>query len=330
MPRDTSSGSLAVHTAGTLLCLGLVHRALRAPDRAGGSGRRIALGLTVLPAVLLVAGLVVAVGPVAVELTLAGGWLWTGLAASRRDTTQPWAGRVSPLFGSLGIVEMLWTAEHLQPGAWAMPAVALLASVAMVTLHCAFVDLPAAPRSAAEPHGEDEPRDRLVAAAGSRRTSPTAFDVSRVVATLVAQRVADGHDIRLRGGAGGTAHGHPADLAAVLDELLANAARHAPQSPVTVHLVAIADRIEVSVADHGPGLSAAEAERVLGSGPVDARPTSRVPGLQAARALMERSGGRLELRTRIGGATFVAALPASAATGTAGAHRDGWHVALRA
>ncbi len=339
LPLGTSPGDV-VHTAGTLVCLGLVHRALRATDRVGRADRRFVLGLTGLLATgvaVTAAATALAQAPrdrvlglVAVQLALAAGWLWTGLAASRRDTTQPWAGRVSPLFGSLGIVEVLQAAEHLQPGTWGMPAVALLGSVAMVTLHCAFVDLTAAPRSAADPHREDELHDRVVPVTEAWRTSPTAFDVSDVVAAAVAHRAAGGRDIRLRGGGGGTAHGRPADLAAVLDELLANAIGHAPHSPVTVHVVAIADRIEVSVADRGPGLSAEKADRVLGAGPADVRPSSRVPGLQAARALMERSGGRLELRTRIGGTTFVAVLPASRAAAPAGAHRDGWHAALQA
>ena len=65
-----------------------------------------------------------------------------------------------------------------------------------------------------------------------------------------------------------------------------------------MHVVAIDARIEISVTDRGPGMSAVDATRAVG-------------GLHVARALMARNGGGLELRNRIGGTTFVLVLPAA-------------------
>ena len=78
---------------------------------------------------------------VAVNVLLGGTWVALGLAASLRDAKQPWAGRVAPLYASLGLVEMLRGLDQVRPGAWALPAAALLGSVAMITAHAAYVDL---------------------------------------------------------------------------------------------------------------------------------------------------------------------------------------------
>ena len=111
----------------------------------------------------------------------------------------------------------------------------------------------------------------------------------------------------MRGGAG-FAHARSGDLTVALEKLLVNAHTYATHSPVTVHVVAIGPRIEISVADHGPGMSAAAADSAFGSAEVG---RGSGLGLHMARALMQRNGGDLELRNRIGGTTFVLTLPAA-------------------
>jgi signal transduction histidine kinase len=132
------------------------------------------------------------------------------------------------------------------------------------------------------------------------------LDVAGVVTAVVERFREDGLDIRLRQAGAGEACGRATDLAVAVESLLDNAGRFAPTSPVDVHVVAISDRVEVSVIDRGPGLSALTAETALadpaygGGG-----------GLSVARELMRRSGGDLLLRNRIGGASFVLTLPTS-------------------
>jgi nitrogen-specific signal transduction histidine kinase len=70
--------------------------------------------------------------------------------------------------------------------------------------------------------------------------------------------------------------------------------------------------VEISVSDRGPGLSADTAERAFAAHGGD-RDTGL--GLHVARSLVTGNGGELELRSRIGGATFVISLPAVGAVG---------------
>lgn len=162
----------------------------------------------------------------------------------------------------------------------------------MVTAHAAYVDLVEAARFASTIRRRTE---EIRAGAGMPAGAPAStepvadFDVRACVRTVVEQRRSSGQEVRLRGGAG-FAHARSGDLTVALDKLLVSADTYAPHSPATVHVVAIGPRVEVSVADHGPGMSAAAAT----SG----------PGLHVARALMERNGGVLELRNRIGGTTL--------------------------
>lgn len=109
------------------------------------------------------------------------------------------------------------------------------------------------------------------------------------------------------------AQGDPARLAQVLELLLENAAKYAPEG-ATVVLAdwADADRTLVCVGDSGPGVPAADRERVF-------EPFVRLEGgeasgsgvgLFAARRLVAAMGGRLWIEDRQGGGSqFVAALP---------------------
>jgi signal transduction histidine kinase len=115
------------------------------------------------------------------------------------------------------------------------------------------------------------------------------------------------------------AHGDPMRLAQVLELLLENAAKYAPEGATVV----VADwtdgaEVRVAVGDDGPGVPLEERERVFepfvrGDATVDGdRPGSGV-GLFAARRLMAGMGGRLWIEDKLAGGTqFVAALPAAA------------------
>jgi hypothetical protein len=308
---DPAGPGLAARALGTAACLAFALRAMTVTDEGRPTSWAGTLLVSAVTALLGLAGLagLAAVTPgrvsgpallgALVEVVLAGSWLVIGLAASVRDAVQPWAGRVAPLYASLGLVELLNALDQLRPGAWALPSSALLASVAMVTVHSAYVDLLDATRLAAAVDRRTRQicLGRQADADGPGTEQVTDVDVTEVVAAAVLPHLEAGQEVRVRGGAG-IAHARSGDLTAAVQRLLVRAATHAPGSPVTVHVVAIGTRVEVSVTDRGPGMSAGDASRA-------------VTGLQAVTSMMARNGGRLELRNRIGGTTFVLVLPAA-------------------
>jgi two-component system OmpR family sensor kinase len=139
--------------------------------------------------------------------------------------------------------------------------------------------------------------------------SPMVFELSEVLRTAVATRRATGQDVRLHGSAG-LVHGRPGDVATVVQNLLVNAATHAPGSPVTVTVVPAGSHVEISVSDRGPGLTEAEAEAAFARGARGASSTGSGLGLYVARSLMQKVGGDVELRNRVDGATFVVVVKA--------------------
>jgi signal transduction histidine kinase len=241
---------------------------------------------------------------VTVKLALATAWLALGLIATEHDRHVGWARRLAPMLVSIGVVELLRALEHVRPDQhrWGLAATALLASLAMLAMHAAFVDLIESSRAGLR--GADRPLAPASATLPPTRETVHEVPVAEVVAEVAAQHRSLGQEVRLRGGAGTVAaRARTGDLVAALDAVLANAAEHACGSPVTVHVVAIADRVEVAVTDRGPGLTAAAADRLFADDM-----TTR--GLAVARQLLRRNGGELVLRNRIGGATFVLSLPA--------------------
>jgi two-component system OmpR family sensor kinase len=117
-----------------------------------------------------------------------------------------------------------------------------------------------------------------------------------------------------------TVTGDEPRLHQVLDNLLANARTHTPPgTPVSVELRQVDGRAELSVADHGPGLTEEQAARVFER--FYRTDTSRARasggaglGLSIVAAVAEAHGGTTEARpTPGGGATFVIALPLGAA-----------------
>jgi two-component system sensor histidine kinase KdpD len=112
-------------------------------------------------------------------------------------------------------------------------------------------------------------------------------------------------------------HGDGPQLQRVVVNVLENALKFSPADrPVDIRVTARGEVVEVAVSDHGPGVAAADAERIF-------EPFSRgtrsgdVPGsglgLAIARGLARSNGCELRLAPRDGeGATFVLTLPATA------------------
>jgi two-component system, OmpR family, sensor histidine kinase KdpD len=111
----------------------------------------------------------------------------------------------------------------------------------------------------------------------------------------------------------------PVRLDQVLTNLLDNARRHAGAAPVTLTGRATDGRVELRVADHGPGIPEPERERVFDQF-YRLRRNGRAPegtgmGLAICRGIVEALDGRIWVEeTSGGGATFVVSLPAA----------DGW------
>jgi two-component system sensor histidine kinase KdpD len=106
----------------------------------------------------------------------------------------------------------------------------------------------------------------------------------------------------------------PVRLDQILTNLLDNANRYAPGSPITLRAAAVGSQVELRVADHGPGVPETERERIFeqfyrlkGGG---RRPEGTGMGLAICRGIADVLGGGLHVETTPGGgATFVLRLP---------------------
>jgi signal transduction histidine kinase len=113
---------------------------------------------------------------------------------------------------------------------------------------------------------------------------------------------------------GRRALGDPARFAQVLELLLENAAKYAPEGMAIVVADWVAqNEVRVCVGDEGPGIPAADRDRVFEPFVrLDGERPGAGVGLFAARRLMTAMGGRLWIEDKLaGGSQFVAALQAA-------------------
>jgi PAS domain S-box-containing protein len=112
----------------------------------------------------------------------------------------------------------------------------------------------------------------------------------------------------------GTAAGDADRIQQVLVNLLDNALKYGGE-PVTVRAERFDGVVRISVADSGPGIALAEQQRIFekfyrGDPHLSRAPSGTGLGLYISRELVQRMGGRLEVRSEPGaGATFVVELP---------------------
>jgi PAS domain S-box-containing protein len=111
----------------------------------------------------------------------------------------------------------------------------------------------------------------------------------------------------------GAASGDSDRIQQVLVNLLDNAAKYG-DSPVKVSAESTNGVVRIAVSDSGPGISAADRERIFEkfyrADPQTTRARGTGLGLYISRELAQRMGGRLRLASRPGeGATFVVELP---------------------
>ena len=95
-----------------------------------------------------------------------------------------------------------------------------------------------------------------------------------------------------------------------LDNLVANAARHAPGEEVVITLEDTRDGVLISVSDRGPGVAAADRERIFQPGVALGERAGTGLGLAVTRAIAVAHGGLLTVDSTPGkGSTFTLALP---------------------
>jgi two-component system, OmpR family, phosphate regulon sensor histidine kinase PhoR len=116
----------------------------------------------------------------------------------------------------------------------------------------------------------------------------------------------------------GAASGARDRIQQVLVNLLDNAVKYGGDGPVSIRVEPANGVVRILVADSGPGIPFAEQRRIFEkfyrSGPELTRATGGTGlGLYISRELVQRMGGRLEVRSQPGaGATFVVELPRAA------------------
>jgi signal transduction histidine kinase len=149
-------------------------------------------------------------------------------------------------------------------------------------------------------------RDLLAAdpaAAISRR-----FCLEEAINPVTVCHGAAGADVRTEIARGLEAYGQPAVVSEIVDNLVTNAQRHAPGSPIWVTAESVGGIPRVRVDDAGAGVAEADAERIFERGTLGPTGGSGL-GLFVARRLARDQGGDLWLEpSRQGGASFVLAL----------------------
>lgn len=136
------------------------------------------------------------------------------------------------------------------------------------------------------------------------------FLVGEAIAPLAICQRAAGRDVRVSIPATLEAFGHPTVVAEIVENLMTNAARHAPGSPVYVSANPIGLAVHVRVEDCGPGIEPVERDRIFERGTHGDDGGSGL-GLFVARRLSRELGGDLWVEDSAhGGAAFVLMLSA--------------------
>ncbi len=157
--------------------------------------------------------------------------------------------------------------------------------------------------------------------AGTVRTHPDLEPVRLAAIAVRAAadaRVATGRDVVFSASGDPVVKGDELALHRMLENLLANAAKYAPDGPIELNVTSEAGLAVIEVVDHGPGIPEAERDYVL-------RPFARLDrdlgtpgtglGLTVVRSGAERMGGHVEIRGGDGvGAVMRIELPLASPT----------------
>jgi signal transduction histidine kinase len=145
-----------------------------------------------------------------------------------------------------------------------------------------------------------------------RRLQPTDFRLDLLVDPLVATQRACGSAIDCQVGPI-MVRGDREALAQVIHNLLGNARKYAPGSPISIAAGRVAGRVLLAVSDAGPGIPPNERQSVFTRGTrgsTSEGTDGHGLGLHVAARLMEGMGGSLRLRDTLVGTTFVVEIAA--------------------
>ena len=145
-----------------------------------------------------------------------------------------------------------------------------------------------------------------------------AYAVAPALDGLVMLRRSVGMDVRADVEPRLCAVGSPSTLAQVVTNLLANAERHAPSSPVRIAAVRRGDRVEIRLRDFGPGVRPGRERDVLEAGTRDERVGGLGLGLHVCRTLLAAEDATIEILpadARSPGCVVVLRLPAGECAG---------------
>jgi signal transduction histidine kinase len=147
-----------------------------------------------------------------------------------------------------------------------------------------------------------------------RRLKLVDFRVDQVVGPLVATQRACGLVIDCQVGPM-MVRGDRDALAQVVHNLLGNARKYAPGSPISIAAGRVGGRVVLAVSDAGPGIAPEERRSVFARGTRGSASEGTEGhglGLHVAAGLMERMGGSLRLQDTLVGTTFVVEIAAPA------------------
>jgi signal transduction histidine kinase len=145
------------------------------------------------------------------------------------------------------------------------------------------------------------------------------IDVAAMVADVVEsiRRTVPDRTLTWTAAPGVTAFGEESELRAALVNLIDNAIKYAPGSPVDVSVVKDDESVQVTVSDGGPGMTVAERAHAFDRfyrGENRASATGAGLGLAIVRRTVERAGGSVDLETAPGTGTRVTMRLRAAAT----------------
>lgn len=143
------------------------------------------------------------------------------------------------------------------------------------------------------------------------------FDFDKVVQETVEgiQTATKNHCITIKGNATNYYEGDESHIVQVINNLLANAIKYAPNSPeITVYLSMVSDYVKVSVIDHGMGINQEDQKKIFDRffrvGEIQQRFPGMGIGLYVCQQIVKNHGGSLWVESEKGkGSTFSFTLP---------------------
>ena len=155
--------------------------------------------------------------------------------------------------------------------------------------------------------------DRLAEAAHDVDEQPAVpevaiLDVDEVIRPIVTSHLALRRPVRWQP-SGQIAHGDADAVSEVINILVDNAARHAPDSEIDVAVSRVADSVEIAVHDNGPGIPDEVRRQRYEWGGRGPESHGKGIGLFLAHQLMATDGHSLRLDMNATGTTFVIELP---------------------